>query len=43
MGYDGGIHEMAAGDVVLFDSGRSHHVEALEPIEFINFYLRQVP
>jgi transcriptional regulator with XRE-family HTH domain len=40
--YDGQIYDMDAGDIVYFDSGRPHAVEALEPIEFINFYLRQV-
>jgi len=43
MTYDGRVHEMAAGDIVLFDSERPHEIEALEPMEFINFYLRQVP
>jgi transcriptional regulator with XRE-family HTH domain len=38
--YDGQIYEMDAGDIVYFDSGRPHAVEALKPIEFINFYLR---
>jgi quercetin dioxygenase-like cupin family protein len=34
---------MNAGDVVHFGSGRPHAVEALKPIEFINFYLKQIP
>jgi transcriptional regulator with XRE-family HTH domain len=40
--YDDQIYEMDAGDIVYFDSGRPHAVEALKPIEFINFYLRHV-
>ena len=43
MTYDGRVYEMAAGDIVLFDSERPHEIEALEAMEFINFYLRQVP
>jgi quercetin dioxygenase-like cupin family protein len=37
--YDGQIYETDAGDIVYFDSGRAHAVEALNPIEFINFCL----
>jgi len=33
---------MEAGDIVYFDAGRPHAVEAIRPIEFINFYLRHV-
>jgi len=33
---------MDAGDVVYFGSGRPHAVEALKPIESINFSLRHV-
>jgi transcriptional regulator with XRE-family HTH domain len=40
--HDGQTYEMDAGDIVYFDSGRPHAVEALKPIEFINFYLRHV-
>jgi transcriptional regulator with XRE-family HTH domain len=40
--YDDQIYEMEAGDIVYFDAGRPHAVEALRPIEFINFYLRHV-
>jgi transcriptional regulator with XRE-family HTH domain len=41
--YETQAHEMKAGDIVYFDAKRPHEIEALEPIEFINFYLRQVP
>ncbi len=40
--YDGQTYDMDAGDIVYFDSGRPHAVEALNTIEFINFYLRHV-
>jgi transcriptional regulator with XRE-family HTH domain len=40
--YDDQIYEMDAGDIVYFDAGRPHAVEALKPIEFINFYLRHI-
>jgi transcriptional regulator with XRE-family HTH domain len=40
--YDDQIYNMDAGDIVYFDSGRPHAVDALEPIEFINFYLKQI-
>ncbi len=41
--YENRIYEMEAGDIVCFDAERPHAVEALEQMEFINFYLRQVP
>jgi transcriptional regulator with XRE-family HTH domain len=41
--YDGLVYDMAAGDILYFDAERPHEIEALEPMEFINFYLRQVP
>jgi transcriptional regulator with XRE-family HTH domain len=40
--YDDQIYEMEAGDIVYFDAGRPHAVEAIRPIEFINFYLRHI-
>ena len=43
MRYEDKVLEMEAGDIVCFDAERPHAVEALEPMEFINFYLRQVP
>lgn len=41
--YENRVYEMEAGDIVCFDAERPHAVEALEPMEFINFYLRQIP
>ncbi len=41
--YDGKVYDMGAGDILYFDAERPHEIEALEPIEFINFYLRQMP
>jgi transcriptional regulator with XRE-family HTH domain len=41
--YENKVLELEAGDVVCFDAERPHSVEALEPMEFINFYLRQIP
>lgn len=41
--YDNKVLELEAGDIVCFDAERPHSVEALEPMEFINFYLRQIP
>lgn len=43
MTYEGKVLEMEAGDIVCFDAERPHAVEALEPMEFLNVYLRQVP
>lgn len=41
--YDGKVYDMTAGDILYFDAERPHEIEALEPIEFINFSLRQMP
>lgn len=41
--YEDKVFEMEAGDIVCFDAERPHAIETLEPMEFINFYLRQVP
>lgn len=41
--YEKQVFEMEAGDIVCFDAERPHAVEALEPMEFINFYLRKIP
>jgi len=40
--YEKDVFELNAGDIIYFDAEKPHSVEAIESIEFINIYLKQL-